>query len=80
MDAAVRRAKAASTSPSKIRPWIQDFNLGATYTAEMIRAQIQATYDAGLNSYMVWDPKNVYTKAAYIPSTAAAVPAASKAR
>lgn len=65
MDAAVKRAIAASSSPSKIRPWIQDFDLGATYTADMIRAQIQATYDAGLNSYMVWDPKNIYTTGAY---------------
>ena len=71
MDAAVRRAIAASSSPSKLRPWIQDFNLGATYTAPMIRAQIQATYDAGLNSWMVWDPKNIYTTGAYLPNKTA---------
>ena len=66
LDIATTRATVASSSPSKIRPWIQDFDLGADYTAEMIRAQIKATTDAGLNSYMVWDPRNVYTREAYV--------------
>lgn len=50
---------------AELRPWIQDFNLGADYTADMIRKEKQATYDAGLDSWMSWDPKNVYTKEAY---------------
>lgn len=66
MDIAVQRAIAASSSPAKLRPWIQDFNLGATYDAPMIRAQIQATYDAGLTSWMAWDPKNIYTAGGYL--------------
>jgi hypothetical protein len=66
MDIAVKRAIAASSSPLKLRPWIQDFNLGATYDAPMIRAQIKATYDAGLTSWMSWDPKNIYTKGGYL--------------
>jgi len=45
----------------QIRPWLQDFNLGATYTADMVRAQIQATYDNGLTSFMLWDAANTYT-------------------
>ena len=49
---------------NKIRPWLQDFNLGATYTAEMVRAQIQATYDAGLDSWMLWNAANRYSAAA----------------
>lgn len=72
MDAAVKRAVAASSSPAKLRPWIQDFNLGATYDAAMIKAQLNAARAAGLNSYMVWDPKNQYTKAAYLRRPAAA--------
>ncbi|MDO8482934.1 MAG: putative glycoside hydrolase [bacterium] len=48
----------------KIRPWLQDFNLGATYTPEMVRAQIQATYDSGLDSWMLWNASNRYTAAA----------------
>ena len=31
---------------SKLRPWIQDFDLGADYTADKVRAQIQAVYDS----------------------------------
>ncbi len=65
MTSARERLTATSTMPlAKLRPWLQDFNLGATYTAEMVRAQIQATYDSGLTSWMLWDPKNVYTRAA----------------
>lgn len=48
----------------KIRPWLQDFNLGATYTKEMVRSQIKATYDNGLDSWMLWDPRNKYTPSA----------------
>jgi hypothetical protein len=70
LDAAVGRAIAASSSPNKIRPWIQDFNLGATYDAPMIKAQLNAAKAAGIESYMVWDPKNIYTKAAYLKRTA----------
>jgi hypothetical protein len=49
---------------SKIRPWIQDFNLGAIYTKDMVQAQIKAVYDNNLTSFMIWDPRNKY------PSTA----------
>lgn len=61
---AVRRANAASTTPQKIRPWLQDFNLGAVYTADMVRTQIKATYDVGLTSWLLWDAANKYTPAA----------------
>ena len=65
MTEASRRLTAASSSPAKLRPWLQDFDLGATYTADMIQKEHQAVYDAGLDSWMMWDPKNVYTKGAY---------------
>ena len=52
------------TRRGELRPWLQDFNLGATYTASMVRAQIQATYDSGLTSWMLWDPNNRYTREA----------------
>ncbi len=53
-------------STSQIRPWLQDFNLGAIYTPEMVRAQIQATYDAGLTSWVLWDAANTYTREALL--------------
>ena len=54
----------ATSTPSKMRPWLQDFDLGATYGADKVRAQIQATYDSGLTSWMLWDAGNKYTKEA----------------
>jgi hypothetical protein len=45
----------------KIRPWLQDFSYPVTYTPEMVKTQIQATYDVGLTSWMLWDPGNKYT-------------------
>ncbi|PIR46608.1 MAG: GTP-binding protein [Candidatus Vogelbacteria bacterium CG10_big_fil_rev_8_21_14_0_10_45_14] len=68
MDSAVSRAKEAGVNPHKLRPWLQDFNLGATYDATKVRAQIQATYDAGLTSWLLWDPKNRYTQSALHPN------------
>ncbi len=67
MDKAGDRMEAMGEPRTKIRPWLQDFNLGATYTAEMVKAQMTATYDAGLTSWLMWDPRNNYTKAAYTP-------------
>lgn len=49
---------------NKLRPWLQDFDYGGDYGAAEVRAQIQATYDSGLNSWFLWDPKNLYTKEA----------------
>jgi hypothetical protein len=48
----------------KLRPWYQDFDMGATYTADMVRSQIEAGKSIGINSWMLWDPSNKYTKAA----------------
>lgn len=53
----------------KLRPWIQDFNYGKVYTEADVRAQMKAVYDSGLDSWMMWDPKNVYTKSAYDVAT-----------
>lgn len=49
----------------KLRPWLQDFDYGGEYGVAEVRAQIKATYDAGLTSWMMWDPGNRYTPAAY---------------
>jgi hypothetical protein len=49
---------------NKIRPWLQDFDMGATYTKELIQKEFKAVYDNGLNSWMLWDPSNKYTPSA----------------
>lgn len=51
-------------TPDRLRTWIQDFDYGGDYDAADVRAQIQASYDAGVNSWMVWAPSNIYTRAA----------------
>src|SRR3989338_2395303 len=57
---------------AKLRPWLQDFDLGADYDAAKVRAQIQAAYDAASNTtkfldgWMLWNASNVYTKEALI--------------
>jgi len=67
MDSAITRlASTTVIQNSQLRPWLQDFNLGAKYTAETVEKQIQAIYDAAsstpelINGYMLWDPANTY--------------------
>jgi hypothetical protein len=62
---------ATGTNPSslaELRPWLQDFDLGADYTADMIRAEIRAVNDADPSlGWMLWDPRNNYTRGALAP-------------
>lgn len=53
-------------SPLQLRPWLQDNDYPVHYTADMVRKQIQATYDVGLTSWMLWDPANTYTREALL--------------
>lgn len=64
MESAANRLTAASTTPNKLRPWLQDFDYPVPYTPTMVRTQIQATYDADLTSWVLWDPSNIYTREA----------------
>jgi len=65
MDSAILKLKASGITTSKLRPWLQDFDLGAEYGEAEVRAQIKAVYDSGVNDgWMLWDPSNVYTKGA----------------
>ncbi len=69
--AAYAHTPIASTSPqlyskpaypaSKMRPWLQDFDYPVEYTPAMVREQIKANEDVGLNSYLFWDPANKYS-------------------
>jgi hypothetical protein len=52
-----------------LRPWLQDFNMGANYDAEMVKKEIKATQDSlgqSYKGYMLWNPSNVYTKDAVL--------------
>ena len=48
---------------AKIRPWLQNFNMGAVYTSARIDAQIKAGKEAGTYGYMLWNARNVYSYA-----------------
>ncbi len=66
MDSAIVKASTTEISRDKIRPWLQAFDLGAIYTPDLVRAQIQATYDSGLTSWMLWNAGSVYDKGALL--------------
>lgn len=53
-------------SAAKLRPWLQDFDLGANYDAEMVNLEKKAVYDAGAYGWLLWNPKNIYTEDALI--------------
>lgn len=57
-----------ATSTVIIRPWIQDFNMGATYDTQMVGAEMQAVRDAGYgDTWMAWNPANVYDPLKFPP-------------
>ena len=67
---AVERIEAVETDDRKatLRPWLQDFTavyLGAgyyqRYEEQQIMEQIEATYDAGVNEWLLWNASNNYT-------------------
>jgi len=49
----VAPAKMTLSNPRKLRPRLQYFDLGTDYGSVEVRKQIQATYDVGLNSWML---------------------------
>lgn len=52
---------------ARLRPWLQDFNLGARYDEEKILLQKRAVYDAQCFGWTFWNPKNRYTEIALEP-------------
>lgn len=68
MEDAVRRSKfladSAGVRTGEVMPWLQAFSAtwidNITYGPEHLRAQIQATYDAGLKSWVLWNPGTKY--------------------
>jgi len=62
------RRSAEVPGAGRTRPWLQDFSLGQPiYAAAEVRAQIQATYDAGITEWILWNPGSRYTEAALEP-------------
>ena len=49
---------------AKFRPWLQDFDMGADYNADMVKQEIKAVEDSlgdEYNGFMLWNPSNIYT-------------------
>lgn len=63
-----------------VRPWLQDFTASylksnyLKYGADERQAQIQATYDAGLTEWLLWDPGNHYEAEGVILPPSEAIP------
>ena len=53
----------AKATVGEIRPWLEAMSIrGMTYGSAEVRAQIQATYDAGLKSWALWNPGSRYAE------------------
>lgn len=53
---------------AKLRPWLQDFSLKIAYTPDMVRRQIDACTEAGVNQWLLWDPDCSYSEEALKPA------------
>lgn len=59
--------KATTTYRAMLRPWLQDFDLnGVHYDKTKVRAQIQAVYDSGIDSWLLWNSSSKYTRDALL--------------
>jgi hypothetical protein len=57
-------AEGGGAALAKFRPWLQDFDLGADYGADRVRAQIRASMEEGASGWLLWNAGNVYTESA----------------
>ncbi len=49
-----------ATTGARVIPWLQDFTLGVPYGDPEVRAQIDATRAAGIDSYFLWNAATRY--------------------
>jgi hypothetical protein len=54
------RAALNGSSKTIIRPWLQDFSLGHTYTLADVEAQIDAAERGGSGGWLLWNADDVY--------------------
>jgi hypothetical protein len=63
-------ARSRYPNAAEIRPYLQAFTLGRRlprYTPTEIREQIRAAQDLGIDSWVLWNPRSVYLRAALPP-------------
>jgi len=76
MSDALQRSRPLPGS-AEIRPFLQAFTLGRRlprYTPFEIREQIRAVEDAGITSWVLWNPRSVYQRGALRPKGGGAPP------
>ena len=67
LDEGLRKLAVATSSHALIRPWLQDFNMGAIYNRDKVQAQVSAVRDSGLeDGWMMWNPSNRYDRVKFI--------------
>ena len=64
MDHAIERAKQINVSKEKIKPWLQAFDLGAEYSPNMIKTQIDAVNKSELQGWLLWNAGSEYDRKA----------------
>jgi len=75
MESALARLKVFNeifSTKAKLRPWLQDFDLGAEYDKDMVRSEINAVSDAleeDFSGFMLWSADNFYTEEALSTTT-----------
>lgn len=70
MQASIEKVNKLATSTNqskeyywnKMRPWIQDFSLRHLYGIKEVNSQIKALHDLGIDSYLIWNASNRYTR------------------
>ena len=64
---------------AEIRPYLQAFTLGPPrYTPLHVREQIRATYDSGLEGWVLWNPRSVYARGYFMADSLPVDAAASR--
>jgi hypothetical protein len=75
-----KRRSQGIAGAARIVPYYQDFTLGPPrYGAAQVRAQMQAGYDNGIRSWILWNPGSRYTVAALRPESAPDIDDAARA-
>ena len=70
-------ARTPAPNSTQIRPYLQAFTLGRRlprYTPTEIKDQIRAARDVGIDSWVLWNPRSVYQRAALPPYSSGAGP------
>lgn len=52
--------------PATIRPWLQDFDMKASYGATEVAAQINAGKERGIHGYLLWNQGSQYTQGSHL--------------